>query len=168
MNSFGPSRFENGKPMLLGGLRQRHALAATELDLAEQWRQFRSRGELPARVGTSSYGVMCGHDATGFEYMCGVEVESFAGLPDGTGRMRVPARRYAVFTHQGPASTLRSTWQRIFDWLSSGSYESAHTPDFELYGPDADPLEGAGGIEVWIGVVPRSNVSPDGASSACG
>jgi AraC family transcriptional regulator len=155
MSSFGPSRFENGRPMLLGGLRQRHALAATELDLAEQWRRFKSRGELPARVGTSSYGVMCGHDATGFEYMCGVEVESFAGLPEGTGRLRVPAQRYAIFGHHGDGTTLRETWLRILEWLSSSDYESAHRPDFELYGPQSDPLDGGGEIEVWVGVVPK-------------
>lgn len=132
--------------MLLGGLRQRHEFAATHLDLARQWQQFKSLGELPGRIGSSLYGVMCGHDATGFEYMCGVEVESFAGLPEGTGRMRVPAQRYAVFTHNGPASTLRSTWLKILEWLLSSGYESAHTPDFEVYG--------VGGIEVWVGVVP--------------
>jgi AraC family transcriptional regulator len=89
--------------------------------------------------------------------MCGVEVESFAGLPERTGRLRVPAQRYAVFTHPGAASTLLAMWRQILEWLSSGSYASAHAPDFELYGPESDPLEGAGGIEIWIGVVPRGD-----------
>lgn len=156
MSSFSPNRFEIGRPMLLGGLRRRHELTADDLDLAEQWQQFRSLGEPPARIGSNFYGVMCGHDSKGFEYMCGVEVESFTALPEGTGRMRVPAQRYAVFAHREPASTLRSTWQKIFKWLSSSSYESAHTPDFELYVPDVDPTAGVTGIEVWVGVVPRS------------
>jgi AraC family transcriptional regulator len=141
--------------MLLGGLRRRHEFAVAPSAFAEQWQQLMSSPELPGRIGSSHYGVMCGHDAAGFEYMCGVEVESFAGLPEGTGRVRVPAQRYAVFAHDGSASTLRSTWQRVFEWLASGSYDSAHTPDFELYGPDSDPLAGAGGIELWVGVVPR-------------
>lgn len=141
--------------MLLGGLRQRHEFAAADLDLARQWQEFRSRPELPGRIGTNCFGVMCGADSTGFEYMCGVEVESFASLPAGTGRMRVPAQRYAVFAHDGHTSSLRSTWLQIFEWLSSGDFESAHAPDFELYGPGSDPLGGVGGVEVWVGVVPR-------------
>ncbi len=156
MDNFSPDRFEMGKPMLLGGLRQRHEFAAAGVGIAEQWRQFKSCGELPGRIGSNLYGVMCGADETGFEYMCGVEVESLAGLPEGTGRMRVPAQHYAVFVHPGPAATLRATWEQILEWLSDGSHESAHTPDFEVYGPDSDPLAGRGGIEIWVGVVPRS------------
>lgn len=141
--------------MLLGGLRQRYEFAAADLDLARQWQEFRWRPELPGRVGANCYGVMCGADSTGFEYMCGVEVQSFAGLPAETGRMRVPAQRYAVFAHDGHSSSLRSTWLQILAWLASGDFESAHAPDFELYGPDSDPLGGVGGVEVWVGVVPR-------------
>jgi AraC family transcriptional regulator len=33
--------------------------------------------------------------------LAGVEVEAFDGLPHQLGRMRVPAQRYAVFTHRG-------------------------------------------------------------------
>jgi predicted transcriptional regulator YdeE len=91
---------------------------------------------------------MCGADASGFEYMCAVEVESFAGLPESSGRMRVPAQRYAVFAHDGPPETLRSTWMAIFAWLETGPYASAHAPDFEVHRPD-------GAIEVWVGVVAR-------------
>ncbi len=147
--------------MLLGGLRRRHSFTAAETSLAEQWRQFVSQ-EVPGRVGSNLYGVMCGTDSSGFEYMCGVEVESFAGLADGTGRMRVPAQRYAVFTHPGNASTLRSTWQQIFGWLASSSYASAHKPDFEVYGAGGDPLTASDGIEVWVGVVSRDLLPPEG------
>jgi predicted transcriptional regulator YdeE len=143
--------------MLLGGLRQRHEFAAADLGIADQWRQFKSRGDVPGRIGSNLYGVMCGHDSTGFEYMCGVEVESLADLPEGAGRVRVPAQRYAVFAHHGHASTLRSTWQHIFEWLATSSYESAHTPDFELYGPHSDLLAVVGGIEIWVGVARRSD-----------
>jgi AraC family transcriptional regulator len=161
MSSVSPERFEDGNSMLLGGLRRRHGLTATETSIAEQWRQFMARAEIPGRVGSNLYGVMCGGDSTGFEYMCGVEVESFAGLAEGTGRMRVPAQRYAVFTHPGSAATLRFTWQRIFGWLASSSYASAHKPDFEVYGPGTDPLTAADGIEVWVGVVSKDLLSPE-------
>jgi predicted transcriptional regulator YdeE len=157
VEGFKPDRFENGRPMLLGGLRCRHDFEQAHVGIAKQWEQFRSLDEVPGRVGENLYGVMCGHDSTGLEYMSGVEVESLAGLPAGIGRMRVPAQHYAVFTHDGHASTLRSTWEKILEWLSNSSYESSHTPDFEVYGPQSDPLAGVGGIEVWVGVAPRSN-----------
>ena len=132
--------------MLLGGLRRRHEFAAAAAGIPEQWRQFQAKGELPGQIGSTLYGVMCGHDATGLEYMCAAEVESLAGLPEGTGKMRVPAQHYAVFTHPGDASTLQSTWEQILEWLESGDYRSAETPDFERYA--------GGSIEVWVGVVP--------------
>ena len=141
--------------MLLGGLRRRHEFAGAEAGIAAQWREFTSGRELPGRVGADRYGVMCGADPSGFEYMCAVEVESLAALPEGTGRMRVPPQHYAVFFH-GDGAALRSTWQQVFEWLESGPYESAHLPDFEMYGPGSDPLTDAGGVEVWVGVVPRS------------
>ncbi|MET0398512.1 MAG: effector binding domain-containing protein [Longimicrobiaceae bacterium] len=156
MDVLTPVRFEEGQPMLLGGLRRRHEYAAAEAGIAAQWREFLAAEPVPGRVGPELYGVMGRADPTGFEYMCGVEVESFAALPVETGRMRVPAVRYAVFAHGGAAVSLRSTWQRVFEWLAAGPYDSAHTPDFELYAPGADPLTGAGEVEIWLGVVPRS------------
>ncbi len=142
--------------MLLAGLRQRHDFSAAALGIVDQWRQFLTRDEVPGRIGPNLYGVMCGSDATSLEYMCGAEVESLAGLPEDTGRMRVPVQHYAVFAHRGHVSALGSTWQRILAWFPQSGYESAHKPDFEVYGPRVDPLAAVGGIEVWVGVVPRS------------
>jgi AraC family transcriptional regulator len=155
MNTFTPIRFEAGRPMLLGGLRKYHAFAEADTGIAAQWEEFLLWRELPGLTGTIRYGVMCGHDAAGFEYMCGVEVEAFERLPEGTGRIRVPAQRYAVFTHTGNGSSLRSTWMKIFAWLESGPWASAHKPDFERYDLTADPLTGTGEIEIGVGVVPR-------------
>lgn len=154
MTSIAPVRFEDGRPMLLGGLRRRHSFSSDGAALADQWREWLRRGALPGRVGTNRYGVMCGADATGFEYMCAVEVESFALLPEDTGRMRIAAQRYAVFAHPGSASSLRSTWQQVFAWLASGPFESAHVPDFEVYA-GRDPFAAEDGIEIWAGVRPR-------------
>jgi len=156
-----PIRFETGRPMLLAGLRQRHAFAAAEPGIARQWQTFLSRAAIPGRTGSSLYGVMCGADATSMEYMCGVQVESLSGLPERVGRMRVPAQHYAVFAHPGPASALRTTWQLALAWLSSGSYESAHAPDFELYRPGVDPLAAHAGIELWVGVVARKRADAE-------
>src|SRR5689334_18781817 len=94
MNSIAPIRYESGRPMLLGGLRRQHPFSVSDSSIPEQWQQFRSIGRLPGQVGTNAYGVMCGHNPDGFEYMCAVEVESFAGVPDNLGRMRIQAQDY--------------------------------------------------------------------------
>lgn len=141
--------------MLLAGLRRRHDFDAASRDVPKQWVEFNSWQPLANRAGPGSYGVMCGVDPTGFEYMCAVEVSSLEGLPEGVGRMRVPAQHYAVFAHGGHVSSIRDTWDRAFRWLEDGAYESAHKPDFELYGPRYDPVTMQGGIEIWIGVVKR-------------
>lgn len=154
MEALAPVRFEDGRPMLLGGLRRRHDFAAAGEGITAQWREFLAAGALPGRVGETLYGVMCGGDATGLEYMCAVEVESLAALPPEAGRMRVPPQRYAVVTHPAGAP-LRSTWMRILEWLETGPYASAHLPDFEVYGPGADPRADTAAIEIWVGVVPR-------------
>jgi AraC family transcriptional regulator len=94
---------------------------------------------------------MCSHDPGGIEFMCGVEVDSFAGLPADLGRMSIPAQHYAVFRHPGPAATLLMTWERSMrEWLPHSGYQSAQTPDFEVHDhehPDS--------VEIWIAVVAR-------------
>ncbi len=152
---FAPDRFEDGPPMLLAGLRQRHAFTDGPEGMARQWAQFTAQGGLAGHEGEATYGVMCGHDDTSIEYMTGVEVPSFDGLPADVGRMRVPAQHYAVFRHDAPATALRETWARILGWLETGPYRSAHRPDFERYGPEFNPATGASDVEVWVGVVPH-------------
>lgn len=148
-----PIRFENGRPMLLGGLRRHHAFAESGDSIPDQWKQFQSLGHIPGQLGTTFYGVVCGHDSNGFEYMCGVEVESFNELPSDLGRMRILAENYAVFLHREHVSTIRTTWDRILkEWLPSSNYQSAHRPDFEVYDRQFDPQTGLGGVEIWISI----------------
>lgn len=154
MTEIAPDRFERRSPMLLGGLRRRHAYEGSEQTIAQQWREFLSLPELPGQKGSTRFGVMCASDEVGFEYMCAVEVQSLTDLPAKLGRMRVPAQHDAVFTHREQNLTLQTTWLLILDWLSSSAYRSAQTPDFEEYGPTMDPVEPQDGVEIWVGVKP--------------
>ena len=161
MESIEPNRYENGRPMFLGGLRRSHPYSESGSSIAEQWRQFQSFGRIPGQLGKSAYGVMCGHNSDGFEYMCAVEVESLAGLPDNLGRMRIQAQEYAVFEHRGHVSTLRTTWERVFQWISSAaSYQSAHKPDFEIYDETFNPVTGLGGVEIWVSISRKAPQAP--------
>lgn len=148
-----PVRFEERDGMLLAGVRRYHSFAASEAGIEAQWREFTSSGA-GVESAQELFGVICGHDARGFEYLAAVRVDSLETAVEGSGRMRVPPQLYAVFRHRGPPATLRATWDGVFGWLSSGAYESSETPDFECYtgsGPRVDRPE----IEVWVGVRAR-------------
>lgn len=166
MKSLQPLRFETGTPKLLAGLRQTHAFAAAAVGVAQQWEEFqRTVAHLPQRVGDLSYGVLCGAGATGFEYLCGMEVSSFESIPASLGRMRIPAQDYAVFRHSGGLAAVGATWNDIFHgWLRHHGYESAHKPDFERYPGGFHPVVDAGEIELWVAVVksaaPRASSAP--------
>jgi predicted transcriptional regulator YdeE len=150
-------RFVEGQPMLLAGLRRHHGFAHSARTVPEQWLDFEKLGKLPGQIGAVAYGAICGADteAQTFEYLVGVEVASFEALHPDLGRMRVPAGRYAVFTHEGPVETIRTTWNAaINEWLPSSGFKSAETPDFERYDERFDAKTGSGIVEIWLGVVP--------------
>ncbi|MBB6068902.1 putative transcriptional regulator YdeE [Longimicrobium terrae] len=146
---------EDGRAMLLAGLRRVHAFTATSRDIPMQWEEFRRMGPPPGRQGTASYGVICGAnmEERSMEYMCAVEVDSLQDVPPEYGRMRITRQRYAVFTHEGGVSKLGDTWGSIWnDWLPRSGYQSAHRPDFERYDERFDPETGSGTVEIWVAV----------------
>ncbi|AMC34290.1 GyrI-like domain-containing protein [Janthinobacterium sp. B9-8] len=150
-------RFEQGKPILLGGLRQQHGFAESSRSQPEQWRQFHSLLPILGQQGSNVYGVMCGHDpAHGFEYMCAIEVASLQNLPADMGWMRIASQQYAVFKHSGPAAHLGETWEAICnEWLPNSDYQSAHKPDFETYDASFNWNAGIGEIEIWISIADK-------------
>ena len=156
MSVLQPMRFVDGEPMLMAGLRRRHTFADAVRDIPAQWREFVQLGEIPSRVNAIEYGVDCGADTDGFDYMCAAHVAEFGSLPAHFDRIRLPAVRYAVFEHATHIATLHATWQAIvYEWLPNSQFSSANTPDFERYDARFDPQTGLGGLEIWIGVVSR-------------
>ena len=156
MKTVEPVRFESRPGMLLAGIRRQHDFATAQVSIPNQWAEFRSSGPMANRAGSDAYGVTCGHSQTSFEYMCAVEVHSYDGIPDGTGRMTVPGQRYAIFVHEGPMPTIGETWQDILNWLVADKYESAHTPDFERYDSHFIPGAPSNKVEIWVGIKPKS------------
>ncbi|HEX6911601.1 MAG TPA: GyrI-like domain-containing protein [Longimicrobium sp.] len=153
--SLQPVRFEQGRPMLLAGLRRQHTFADAARGIAAQWRELREGPPVPHRQGGVAYGVLCGGDpaAQVMEYMCAVEVSEFDAAH--AGRMRVPPQRYAVFEHAGPAAALQATWLAIWnEWLPRSGYGMANGPEFEVYDERFDPRTGTGVVEVWTSIVP--------------
>ncbi len=89
--------------------------------------------------------------------MTGVHVWDHEGLPAGFSVLRVPARRYAVFPHDGPLATLAATVQAILrEWLPRSGLALAGAPQLiEVYGEGFNLTSGRGGIEIWVAVRDR-------------
>ncbi|HLJ91352.1 MAG TPA: GyrI-like domain-containing protein [Candidatus Angelobacter sp.] len=147
-------RFENGKPLLIAGLRQPFSAGGT----TEQWQRLISYfGKIPGQVGNVCYGL-CFETSKGMDYLAGVEVSGLSNLPADFSDARIPTRKYAVFTHHGHVSTLRKTLDAIaHEWCVKSGYEPAQLgpgePNFfERYGEDFNPQTGMYGMEVWVPV----------------
>ena len=151
-----PDRFETLPSFLLAGLRRTYSFADAPTGIPAAWAEFGRSWPLPGQVGEISYGAVCTADMANqsFEYMCGVQVDSFDSVDDSWGRMRVPQAHYAVFTHHGPIHGIRQTIADAHAWLEgNGDWRDGETPEFERYGPDFNPA--GGGVEMWVPVVHR-------------
>jgi AraC family transcriptional regulator len=147
-------RFETRASFLVAGLGDRYTCESAHA-IPALWQRFTPHyGNVPNQVGKVAYGVSCNADGTGnFDYIAGVEVSGFDGLPKDFARIRFPQQKYAVFTHRDHISTVRSTFYTIWNkWLPESGLEVAETGEFERYDERFDPRTGAGGLEIWIPV----------------
>src|SRR5436190_14553404 len=150
-----PPRFATGKAFLVAGVGARYNHADSGAGIPNQWQRFHQKaGEIPDRVGKVAYGVCCnGDDSGNFDYIAGIEVSDFSDLPREFSRVRIPAQRYAVFTHSEHISTIRRTVNTIWNhWLPSSKLCVADAPNFERYDEKFDPATGNGGLEIWVPV----------------
>jgi AraC family transcriptional regulator len=147
-------RFEISKPLLIAGISERYN-CENGAGIPGQWQRFHQAvDDIPGRIGKVAYGVCCnGDDAGNFDYIAGVEVADFSDLPRPFARVRIPAQRYAAFTHRDHVSTIRRTVNTIWNqWLPSSGLKAADAPNFERYDENFDPLTGNGGFEIWVPV----------------
>jgi len=148
-------RFETSKLLLVAGLGERYNWESGGPAIPGQWQRFhQSVAHIPGRIGKVAYGVCCnGDDAGNFDYIAGVEVSDFSDLPREFSRVRIPAQRYAVFTHSEHISTIRRTVGTIWnEWLPGSKLCVADAPNFERYDEKFDPATGNGGLEIWVPV----------------
>jgi AraC family transcriptional regulator len=145
-------RFETRKAFLVAGLSARYDYETCGGGIPAQWQRFAPHiGNVPGQIGTDAYGVRYNSDDSGLDYLCGVEVGEFSELPPELSRVRVPANRYAVFTHRGHISAIRSTWATVWNkWLPRSGHQLADAPDFERYDSRFDPRTGSGEVEIWV------------------
>jgi AraC family transcriptional regulator len=152
LDNLAAPRIVNGATLLIAGNAARYG-CDDSAGIPAQWQRFLpSFGHLPGQVGRVAYGVRYNDDDDGnFDYLCGVEVGTFTGLPASFDRVRVPEHRYAVFRHAEHVSTIRRTHHTIWStWLPQSEHEAADAPSFERYGEEFDGATGLGGIEIWL------------------
>jgi AraC family transcriptional regulator len=152
LNELAEPRFESRKAFLVAGLSVRYGYESCGGGIPAQWQRFAPYiGNVPGQIGSDAYGVRHNSDDNGLDYLCGVEVGEFSQLPPELSRLRVPANRYAVFTHSGHVSAIRSTWSTIWSkWLPKSGHQLADAPDFERYDSRFDPRTGNGEVEIWV------------------
>lgn len=145
-------RLESLPAMLLAGLRRHHSMVDAPQAIGRQWGEF-NRTAL-RHTSVIRYGVTCAFDgaAQRLEYLCAVEVASFDGVPEGIGRVRVPASPYAVFDVPDPPSAIPLVWGQAMQWeATNGCWRDAHTPSFERYDGEA--------CTIWLPVVRREGTA---------
>jgi AraC family transcriptional regulator len=98
-------RVEHGRPLLITGLRS-HFADEPWKGIPELWRRFAQHlGKIPGQAGRTAYGL-CFLQASGVEYLAGVEVSRSSGLPSDFTTVSVPAQKYLVFSHREHVSKL--------------------------------------------------------------
>jgi AraC family transcriptional regulator len=119
------------------------------------WRRFMPlHAEVADKVHSIPVGVLrpIGEDGC-FDYGCGVEV-SASSSRKGLTMVSVPAQRYALFPHTAHVSTIRGTYDTIWNRaLVESGWTMADQPSLERHHPTFDPLTGEGGITIWMPVV---------------
>jgi AraC family transcriptional regulator len=147
-----PDRFETQESRRFAGLVEHYACHSPQ-GIPGQWQRFAPYlGNVTGQVGKAAYGVVFNFDSdSNFDYMCGVEVQGNASLPERLGTVQVPRQKYAVFTHKGHVAGIRATISAIWSkWLPGSGCQAAEAPTLERYGPEFNPKTGMGGFEIWI------------------
>lgn len=152
-------RFEAAGPIPVAGLGRVYAFAEMG-EIPALWERIGQQfGSIPGQVGMVAYGVnYAPPDGTGdFGYLAAAEISDTSALPDGFTQMRIPAHRYAVFTHAGHVSQFPETIQAAMGQMAAHSGNGMpKSVDgiifFERYAADFDPEVGIGGMEVWFPV----------------
>lgn len=129
--------------------------------ISKLWDQFNVHaGEIPHQKPGYSLGVcMKSHPdcplqaGDSFVYMAARPVEDVNdNIPAGMIVQKIPASRYAVFTHKGPLTDLPKTIRYIWGtWVPRNSeLHKKDAPDFELYDERFDPDTLTGEFDIYI------------------
>ena len=96
-------------------------------------------------------GPMSGDPGSVFEKWAAVEAIVPFSIPEGMEIINLPAGKYAVFLHHGPASAFMKSFGFIFyDWLPGSEYLVDDRPHFEVLPGNYRPDDPNASEEIWI------------------
>lgn len=149
-----PPRIIEGRPLIIAGLAERHPSDRPE-EVPAQWQRLQPYlGAIPHGVGSAAYGVIVDlfFNESSFQYLNGIEVRAIHDLQPELTALRLPAQRYAAFSHPGHVSKMRATIHTVFNRaIDELGVEVGDFPNFvEYYGPDFDTGSGCDDVEVWV------------------
>lgn len=125
-------------------------------NIASQWQRFMPRyEEIEHKADPIPAGISANLDEEGnFDYACAVQVQRFAGIPEGLVQITVPLQAYAVFLHDAHISEIAQTFQAIWnDWHPGEGRMIADGASIERHLPTFDTGTGFGGVEIYIPIV---------------
>src|SRR5258708_33518857 len=107
-------RIESAKALRIAGLRERYT-SKTMQNIPELWLRFGPHiGNIPGQVGRLAYGLCFNaRSPDGIDYLAGVEGASSSILPSEFSVARIPAQKYAAFSHREHVSQHHDTLGRI-------------------------------------------------------
>ena len=146
-------RLEKRDVLLVAGFAERIGYENVA-SIPQLWQKLTPHiGHLKNEIPGCAYGVKFNADNDGFEYLAGVAVSSFEGLPAEFRTERIPEQTYAVFTHHGHISAIRETMKAIWNnYLPQSGLTLVDAPEFESYDNRFDPRSGNGDVEIFIPV----------------
>jgi AraC family transcriptional regulator len=157
ITTLAPPRIEQRGLLLIAGLGGNYS-SDTRQNIPALWQRLQPHlGHVLGQVfaggggkGGRTFGVSYNiDDDCNFDYLAGVEVSGFSGLPAEFARLRIPPQRYAVFTHREHVSTMHDVVTTIWTkWLPESGYEAVDAH----YGEEFDGRTGMGGYQIWIPV----------------
>jgi AraC family transcriptional regulator len=147
-------------PKVLVGMRIKMSMSKNTT--ADLWRSFMPKRKFVEKKKSGKYYSMQVYPEgekeifspeTLFEKWAAVEVSAKGTVPECMEVYNLRGGKYAVFIHNGPASTFPKTMQYIMNrWLPESEYELDNREFFEVLPESYDPQDTEAKEEVWIPV----------------
>ena len=149
-----PAHIKQSPALTLAGRNGRFEIGPSP-GIKDLWESFITDfGRIEGQVGMLAYGVCHNFDGAGhMDYLAAVEVKDAGAVPGYMFTLTIPARKVAIFVHEGELHSISDTWNRIFtEGLANAVLTVAPGPQFEVY-PEDLGVEGATSrIEIHIPV----------------
>jgi AraC family transcriptional regulator len=146
-----PPRLAEAPALRIVGLAETCSFATT-ITIAAQWQRFMAYYAAIETKRGIPLGVSEAPDDDGrFRYVCATEVARLSDQPKELLAEEIPARTYAVFSHDTHVSALPKTYAvALNDALPALGYAVADAPILERHKESFDPRSGEGGVDLWI------------------